>query len=69
MEAKWSLGVERYITRSDRPLPAYSPPGRLARLDHGARDAQVLGWGGLVDLSVLFLLFLDVEGRWTAGLD
>jgi len=54
---------------SDRPLPAYSPPGRLARLDHGARDAQVLGWGGLVDLSVLFLLFLDVEGRWTAGLD
>lgn len=44
------------------------PSGRLARLDHGARDAQVLGRGGLVDLSVLFLL-LDVEDRWTAGLD
>lgn len=24
LEAKWSLGVERYITRSDRPLPAFS---------------------------------------------
>lgn len=40
------------------------PSGRLA----WAQDAQVLGRGGLVDLSVLFLL-LDVEDRWTAGLD
>lgn len=23
-EAKWSLGVERYVTRFDRPLPAFS---------------------------------------------
>lgn len=47
------------------------PSGRLVRLDHGTRDAQVLGGGGLVDLnvSVFFLLFLDLEDRCSAGLD
>lgn len=47
------------------------PSDGLLRLDLGTRDAQVLGGGGLVDLnfSVLFLLLLDLEDRWTAGLD
>lgn len=47
------------------------PSNGLVRLDHGTQDTQVMGGRGLADLnfSVFFLLFLDLEDRYTAGLD
>lgn len=47
------------------------PSDGLVRLAHGTQRMLRSWVGDVIDLnfSVVFLLFLDLEDRWTAGLD